>query len=375
MIRLDTWSDLLATPGRYATAYLDASRAKELGPQEVDGRWRALRSELASQGADEATLDAMQAAVGGHTDVSGAHGQLLVASGGTLRMDGVLPGPPRRETARVAPLPHLMPLVAQLGPTVPHVLVLVDRVGADVTVHGPDGKTTSTVEGDDSEVHKTAVGGWAQNRYQHRAENLWEANARQVAETVESGVRRVAAEVVVLAGDVRARGALVDALGEHARSLVVQLDHGGRAEGGDENKLTAAVEEAVARVAADRDQAVIDRYAEAAGRAGSGAGDVLAAAGIAGTVAALRQAQVETLLIVDDPTSDATAWIGPEPTHLALTEAELTGLGVREPVPDRLDAALVRAVAGTDASIVTLAPGQLDLPGGLGATLRYPTVQ
>jgi hypothetical protein len=375
MIRLDTWSGLLATPGQYATAYLDASRAKELGPQEVEGRWRALRSELGSQGADEATLDAMQAAVGGHTDVSGAHGQLLVASGGTLRMDGVLPGPPRRETARFAPLPHLMPLVAQLGPTVAHVLVLVDRVGADVTVHGPDGKTTSTVEGDDSEVHKTAVGGWAQNRYQHRAENLWEANARQVAETVESGVRRVAAEVVVVAGDVRARGALLDALGEHARSLVVQLDHGGRAEGGDENKLTAAVEEAVARVAADRDKAVIDRYAEAAGRAGSGVGDVLAASGLADTVAALRQAQVETLLIVDDPTSDATAWIGPEPTHLALTEADLTGLGVREPVRDRLDAALVRAVAGTDASIVTLAPGQLDLAAGLGATLRYPTVQ
>ena len=58
--------------------------------------------------------------------------------------------------------------------------------------------------------------------------------------------------------------------------------------------------------------------------------------------------------------------------HLALTEAELTGLGVREPVRDRLDAVLIRAVAGTDASIVTLAPGQLDLPDGLGATLRYP---
>jgi hypothetical protein len=375
MTRLDTWSDLLATPGPYATAYLDASRAKELGPQEVAGRWRALRSELATQGADAATLDAMEAAVGGHADVSGAHGQLLVASGGTLRMDGVLPGPPRRETARFGPLPHLMPLVAQLGPTVPHVFVLVDRVGADVTVHGPGGKRTATVEGDDSEVHKTAVGGWAQNRYQHRAENLWEANARQVAETVESAVRRVAAEVVVVAGDVRARGALLDALGEHARSLVVQLEHGGRADGGDEAKLTAAVEEAVARVAADRDKAVTDRYAEAAGRADSGVGDVLATSGLAGTVAALRQAQVETLLVVDDPGTDATAWIGPEPTHLALTEEELTELGVREPVRERLDAALVRAVAGTDASIVTLAPGQLDLTDGLGATLRYPVVQ
>ncbi|HST66286.1 MAG TPA: Vms1/Ankzf1 family peptidyl-tRNA hydrolase [Mycobacteriales bacterium] len=375
MIRLDTWSDLLTTPGPYATAYLDASRAKELGPQEVAGRWRALRSALSSQGADDATLDAMEAAVGGHTDVTGEHGQLLVASGGTLHLDGVLPGPPRREIAHYGPLPHLMPLAAQLAPLVPHVLVLVDRVGADVTVHGPAGKTETTVEGDSSEVHKVSVGGWAQDRYQNRSENLWESNARQVAEVVESGVRRVAAEVVVVAGDVRARGALLNALGEHARSLVVQIEHGGRAEGGDEAKLTAAVEEAVARVAAERDKAVTDRYAEAAGRAASGVGDVLAVSGLAGTVAALRQAQVETLLVVDDAASDATAWIGPEPIHLALTETELIELGVREPVQDRLDAALVRAAAGTDATIVTLAPGQLDLADGLGATLRYPVVK
>ena len=65
--------------------------------------------------------------------------------------------------------------------------------------------------------------------------------------------------------------------------------------------------------------------------------------------------------MVDDPSSDAMAWIGPEPVHLALTAEELTELGCREPVQDRLDAALVRAAAGTDASIVTLAPGQLEL--------------
>jgi hypothetical protein len=102
-------------------------------------------------------------------------------------------------------------------------------------------------------------------------------------------------------------------------------------------------------------------------------GDPLAVAGIAGTVAALRQAQVEHLLIVDDPSSDARAWTGPDPVHLALSADELTGLGVADPVEDRLDAALIRAAAGTDATIVTLAPGQLDLPDGIGATLRYPT--
>jgi hypothetical protein len=175
-------------------------------------------------------------------------------------------------------------------------------------------------------------------------------------------------------GDVRARTLLVDALGEHARSLVVQLEHGTRHDGGDDEQLRAAVDEAVARVAAERDQAVVDRYEQAIGRAAAGVDDALAAAGLSDTVAALRQAQVDTLLLVDDPSSDALAWIGPEPVHLALSAEELTALGVREPVQDRLDAALVRAAAGTDAAVVTLAPGQLELTHGLGATLRYPSV-
>ena len=270
MIRLDTWSDLLATPGRYATAYLDASRAKELGPQEVDDRWRALRSELASQGADEATLDAMQAAVGGHTDVSGAHAQLLVASGGTLRMDGVLPGPPRRETARVAPLPHLMPMVAQLGPTVPHVLVLVDRVGADVTVHGPEARPVQTVEGDDSEVHKTAVGGWAQKRYQHRAENLGRPtrgrSPRSSSPAYGGWARRWSCSPATSGPG---RTWWTRSASTPARSSCSSTTGAGP-RGSTRRSCTAAVEEAVARVAADRDQAVIDRYAEAAGRAGPG---------------------------------------------------------------------------------------------------------
>ena len=154
MIRLDTLSELLATPGPYATAYLDATRSKELGPKEVAGRWRALRDSLAEQGADAATLDAMEALAGRHTEVPGPHGQVIVGAGGELRLDTVLPAPPRREIARWAPLPHLMPMVAQLGLVVPYVLAVVDRTGADVTVHGPRGTESETVQGDDSDVHK-----------------------------------------------------------------------------------------------------------------------------------------------------------------------------------------------------------------------------
>ena len=121
----------------------------------------------------DATLDAMEAAVGGHPEVPGAHGQLLVGAGGRLRYDVALGEVPRRETASWAPLPDLMPLVAQLGARVPYVLALVDRVGADVVVVGPDGaeRERETVEGGTYPIRKVGVGGWAHLRYQHRAED------------------------------------------------------------------------------------------------------------------------------------------------------------------------------------------------------------
>jgi hypothetical protein len=215
-------------------------------------------------------------------------------------------------------------------------------------------------------VHKASAGGWSELRYQHRTEKTWEDNARVVAELVDAAVRRVNAALVVLAGDVKARHLVREALGEPAAGLLVDVEEGGpRGAGADTEPLERAVERLVAEVAATRDAAVLDRFAEARGH-GTGAAE-----GLAATVAALRGAQVDTLLVVDDPSAAAEAWIGPEPVHLALSDTDLHDLGVRNPTRDRLDAALVRAAVGTHAAILTLASGQFTLTDGLGALLRY----
>jgi hypothetical protein len=96
-----------------------------------------------------------------------------------------------------------------------------------------------------------------------------------------------------------------------------------------------------------------------------------AVAGLVPVVEALRNAQVANLLV--DPGADmgVPVWVGPRCTDLAATAGELRDLGVPEPVEDRADAALIRALAGTDGELLLVTLDGWDAEGGLGALLRY----
>lgn len=101
--------------------------------------------------------------------------------------------------------------------------------------------------------------------------------------------------------------------------------------------------------------------------------------GSAGTLAALRDGRVSALFVADRPTSTATVWIGPDGADVALTEAELRERGVRAPVTERADAAIVRALAATDAELhflpedlVVSEDSSIACPrDGICATLRW----
>jgi hypothetical protein len=77
----------------------------------------------------------------------------------------------------------------------------------------------------------------------------------------------------------------------------------------------------------------------------------LAVEGLARTMAAFRDGQVSDLFLADDPSSTASAWIGPVGSDLAASEGELLERDVPTPVTDRADAALVRAAALSDAEL------------------------
>src|SRR5437588_524668 len=112
----------------------------------------------------------------------------VIADAGGARLVRHEPEPPARDAGWVAPLPRVGPLLEWAQAAVPHLVVLADRAGADIVTfsrradgYGGGGATVTTVgeeTGDDPTLRKSNPGGWSQRRYQKRAENLWEENAR-----------------------------------------------------------------------------------------------------------------------------------------------------------------------------------------------------
>ncbi|MGN9906796.1 baeRF2 domain-containing protein [Phytohabitans sp. LJ34] len=377
---------LYAHPGPWASAYLDATPDTEDAARAVALRWRALRESLAGQGASAGLLSAMDQALDAAPAEPDRRGVALFVS--EAAPDDVtverLPTPPRADLARYGALPHTMPLVAQRGEEVGWLRVVADRTGGDLTAFDTGGvrpgagvappaeagtvpptgtvRHSETVRGHESyPIRKVKPGGWSQARYQREAETTWQRNTGDVAAATTELADTLGPDVLVLAGDVRARQLLLDQLPKRWRERAVVTDAGSRAAGADPEPLDDATTVAVADVADRRTRDAVDRFG-----AQAGVGN-----GLAAVVNALQREQVEAMLIVDDPSSTDELWIGPEPAQLALDPAQLTEMGVEEPVRVRADAALVRAVAGTGADLVLVGPDDADLRHGVGAVLRY----
>lgn len=357
-------SHLYAVDGPFATVYVDTTGAAEDAARQLELRWRRLRDELTTAGADEATVDAIGSVL--RHDDAGGDGQVVVAAHGRVLLDQRLPRPPRREIADWGPLPHVMPLVAQLADAIPYVVAVVDRTGADITAYGDLGEEATTREatGDHDVIRKVNPGGWSQRRFQNRAEDSWEANAKQVADQVTWIAGLVEPKTIVLAGDVRARTLLHESLPKHVAELVVEVDEGGRGAGASAESLQQRVDQLTAEAAARSALERIATFEEERGQHDR------AVESLHATVEALRRAQVETVVLDDDPTSTLTLWVGAAPTMIAVDRQELVDLGVEDPQQVRADAAIVRALVATAADIVVV-PGGTTVADGVGAVLRY----
>ncbi|MEU2396310.1 hypothetical protein [Streptomyces sp. NPDC007369] len=358
-MRLSFLEPLYAESGPFASVYLDTSRDVDQPDRAIALRWRRLRADLTRQGADGALLGVLEDAVGADAELPGTHGQAIFAAHGSLVLDGELPTPPARDSARYSTLPDAMPLVTQHLPEIPYLAVVVHYGGLPTAAaHG-----WVRVEAESGTWPASAVTP-GERLYRTVAVADWHHSAVRLGHELDAWARRAHADTVVLAGDAWAGNVLVRRLPQALRDKVVRV--GGSAPADTRRALLEPQLGSVfhGRMAAhDRDLVNVFIGRRALG------GPV--AEGPAAVVAALQRGQVSALLLNGPPAPALRLWTGPRPTQLALAEEELLSCGVRAPREETADEALLRALVGTAAELVVVPEGELRLGGGIGALLRY----
>lgn len=363
-MNVQTLSPVLTATGPFATVAVDVTHVSETAQTELELRVRSVTERLAEMSAADTVVAAVRERL--LADPGDQHGRaLVVAADGSVVTDVPLVGAPVREVVDVAPLPDLLPLVRQLPGRVPHLVVLVDHLGADVTVSSAPGleMIDESIEGDTQYAHKVKTGGIGDHSFQHSTEDVWRSNAKAVAARVGRLADHAGAAFVLVAGDPQSRPLLVEQLPSAVAALVVTTDEGGRGDGADLSGVARRVSELVAEHEARRDAEVREQL-DSAGAHG------LAVHGVDRVLEAMRKGQVETLVLGDDPGDDQLA-TGADPLAIGTTVEELGTLGVADGALAPADRVLVRAALATDADVVVL-PASV-MPGGttVGAVLRY----
>jgi hypothetical protein len=359
---------VFAAAGPYATVCADVTHTNENADTELELRVRGVTERLTEAGAPETVVEAVRNRLleGNEGGAAGTlRGRaLVVAADGSVVLDEALVEAPRQEVAEWSPQPNLTPVLRQLPGRVPHVVVLTDRVGADITYFGAPGQAEEekTVEGDDFQIRKVQVGGWAHHRYQHNAENKWIHNAEEVATQISSMVRRLSPRFVLVAGDIRARQILTDRASDLWSDLIVSMDEGGRAAGADREPVDRRMAELVAEHEARECAEVLEQVQAAAAHG-------LSVTGKDKVVDALRKNQVETLVLADQP-GDDTLLVGGSPLELGVNQHDMDALGVHgEVVP--ADRALLAAAVATRADVVVVPRSAMPDDVPVAAVLRY----
>ena len=358
---------VLDASGPFATVCADVTHNTEHAATELELRARAAAERLTEQGAPDKVVEVVRSRLL-EADEGGAAARqkgraLVVAADGTVVLDQALVNAPTRELAEWSPSPDLLPVLRQLPGRVPHIVVLTDRTGADISfMVGPGQFEEETVQGDTFQIHKFQGGGWAHHRYQHNTENKWIHNAEEVGQHIASMVRRLAPRFVLVAGDVRARQILTDRAAGSWSDLIVSMDEGGRAAGADREPVDVRMNELIAEHEAREVAEAVEKI-DAAGAHG------LAVTGTAAVVEALRKGQVETLVLAQDPAED-TLLVGSSPLELGVDQHDMDALGIHGEIVPADRALLPAAVAGR--ADVVLVPASA-MPDGapVAAVLRY----
>lgn len=365
---LQKFADLYRLPGPWCTAYVDAGTGTVDTLEAGDVRAGNTRAQLEAQGAAAADIDAMEQALQPATGMPSPVSRFVLVHGGKTEVNEVLPGElvlPERMV--LEPVPDLLPLVKHRPEDLPYVVAEVSRDHGEIRLYRAGAgapRSVQEVEGESEHLHKFHGGGWSELRFQHHTEDVWRRNADEVAVEIDRVASSSGARLIVLAGDIRARGLVKENLSEAGRALLSEVDSHTHTAGADSANLEDQVKQHVAEVWAAEQQTVLDRLAVREGQA-----NPEAAHGVGAVVHALQQAQVELLIFDDAALSGRTMLALDAEPWIATAKEEALPAGILGEVP--APAALLRAAALTDARIL-LVPGPV-LPAGvhIAALLRW----
>jgi hypothetical protein len=357
-VKSDRIMHLFQDPGPFASAYVDLSQDREDADELVALKIRSACDRLRQDGAPEAVVDSVRAALEVVPEGPAPLSRCVVATERGVLLDEVTRTRREQPTAAWSALPDVSDWLADESQSVPFVLAVVDHEGGGVTVHrsGVYGRTEQSEAGGETEFeHKVRGGGWAHLKWQHYVESVWARNAKAVAEEINRHVRN-GIGLVLVAGDPQTRPRVVEALDDSPGVTVMEIDAGGRSADGSDAILQQAVARALDEAVTTSRLAEIDELQERLGR------DDSVSIGVDDTVDAFVLGQVDRLLI--DPGRAADFAVEPA-RHPGLA------LGAIEP-PGALpaDAVLVAAATLTGADI-DIAPASMLSGAPAAGLLRW----
>ncbi|MBB1243941.1 hypothetical protein GL263_10285 [Streptomyces durbertensis] len=364
---------VLNEAGPWASVYMAGAAPGPGAESQQELTAREARSRLSSQGADDATCEAVFATL---REPWPEHPGLAVfAKEGEVRLTVPLREPPPLPETQWTPVPHLTPLMERIAEPHTCLVAYIDKQGADFELRraGGVGESAGGVTGRDWPLTRTPTVDWSERRFQLSVENTWEQNAAEIAAGVAQTAEETGANVVLLVGDPRQRRSVHDKLPTALNASVVETRHGGRAEGSQSRLLDEEIEELIADQRHRDNAEALERFRR--GRAERNGG-VTAVEGVPALVEAAREHRVATLLLRPGGSDlQREVWIGQNPDQVAVRRTDARYLGEPEPSSARADDALLRSVAATGGDVVVLTEdeaGTEDVPvGGLGAVLRW----
>jgi hypothetical protein len=247
--------------------------------------------------------------------------------------------PPNGYTARISSLPYLLPLVDLAEPLVPHVVVRLDHLGADLRGVDRAGRAVAVA----------TVGG------RLTSDRLRAAELSDISLEACRLVEWLGAPLLVLAGPLHARRSLRDTLPSWCRPLVAEVDAFPRPDG--DLELDRAVQHLASRGNHNEQRAAVDRF-----RAESTRLSGVAVHGLRAVAAALGAGAVDTLLLSDALVGSRALWVDAGLSEISVVPGDCL-------LERRADEVLPRAAVATSADIV-LVGDQVRLHEDVGALLR-----